>query len=144
MHVPIKRIDSTLPLPQYESAGAAAFDCIIREKTVIEPGAIALLPTNVIVQVPQGYMLMLCPRSSLPRKKLLVFPHSVGIIDQDYCGPDDEILLQVQNTSTSPVTVERGEKIAQGLFVQIAKAQWQEVDHINAPTRGGFGSTDVV
>lgn len=143
MHITIKRIDTSLPLPQYESNGAAAFDCIVRQDTVIEPQAIALLPTNVIVQVPAGHMLMLCPRSSLPRKKLLVFPHSVGIIDQDYCGPEDEVFLQVQNVSTEPVVVARGEKIAQGVFVQITKATWQEVDHIDAPTRGGFGSTDA-
>lgn len=141
MNILIKRIDTLLPLPQYESDGAAAFDCIVREDTLVEPHSIALLPTNVIVQVPVGHMLMLCPRSSLPRKKLLVFPHSVGIIDQDYCGPDDEVLLQVQNVSNEPVLVARGEKIAQGVFVQITKATWKEVDHINAPTRGGFGST---
>lgn len=142
MNIAITRIDTTLPLPAYESAGAAAFDCIVRTDTTIEPQAIGLLPSNVIIKVPTGYMLMIAPRSSLPRKKLLVFPHSVGIIDQDYCGPEDEILIQVQNIGTEPITVKRGEKIAQGVFVQIAKADWHEVENHGVETRGGFGSTD--
>jgi dUTP pyrophosphatase len=51
-------------------------------------------------------------------------PHSIGVIDQDYHGEKDEILVQVQNITTAPVTVERGERIAQGLFVKIEKAEW--------------------
>ena len=141
MNVRIKRIDTTLPLPKYESHGAVGFDFVTRETTTIEPGAIALVPGNIIVQVPEGYALLILPRSSLPRKKALVCPHSVGVIDQDYHGPDDEILVQVQNISQEDVIVERGERIAQGLFVKVDQAQWEEVDDHGAETRGGFGST---
>ena len=141
MKVAIQRIDTDLPLPRYESTGAVGFDLITRETTIIEPGAIGLVPGNVIVQVPPGYALLITPRSSLPRKKALVCPHSIGIIDQDYHGPKDEILVQVQNIGTEPVTVERGERIAQGLFVKVEQAQWKEVDGHGAQTRGGFGST---
>lgn len=142
MQVAITRIDASLPLPQYESAGAAGFDFVTRETTVIEPGAIGLVPGNVIVKVPDKHMLLIAPRSSLPRKKGLVCPHSIGVIDQDYHGPEDEILIQVQNITAQPVTVERGERIAQGLFVQVDRAEWTEVDSHGAETRGGFGSTD--
>mgnify|MGYP005683457701 CR=1 FL=1 len=141
MHVAITRIDDTLPLPQYESAGAVGFDLITRETTTIEPQQIGLVPSNVIVQVPAGYALLLIPRSSLPRKKALVCPHSLGVIDQDYHGPEDELMVQVQNISDEPVVVERGERIAQGLFVKVEQAQWHEVDDHGAETRGGFGST---
>lgn len=141
MQVQIQRIDTSLPLPRYESAGAVGFDLITRETTVVEPGKIALVPGNVIVKVPAGYLLMITPRSSLPRKKGLICPHSVGIIDQDYHGEKDEILVQVQNITDKPVTVERGERIAQGLFVKIEKAEFQEVETHGAETRGGFGST---
>ena len=141
MQVEIKRIDAELPLPQYESKGAVGFDLITRETTVVEPGKIALVPSNVIVKVPEGHMLIITPRSSLPRKKGLVCPHSIGIIDRDYHGPSDELLVQVQNISEEPVTVERGERIAQGLFVRVDQAEWQEVDDHKAKTRGGFGST---
>lgn len=141
MRVAITRIDKSLPLPKYESAGAVGFDFVTRETTVVAPGAIGLVPGNVIVQVPQGYALHVLPRSSLPRKKALICPHSIGIIDQDYHGPKDEIFVQVQNISSEPVTVERGERIAQGIFVQVEQAQWEEVDDHGAQTRGGFGST---
>ena len=141
MQVSITRIDTDLPLPQYESSGAAGFDIVTRETTTIEPSAIGLIPGNIVVKVPEGYALIIAPRSSLPRKKKLVCPHSVGVIDQDYCGPEDEIMVQVMNISEEPVTVERGERIAQGLFVRVDTAEWQEVDDHGAETRGGFGST---
>ena len=141
MHVHIQRLDKTLPLPRYESSGAAAFDVITRETTVIEPGAIGLIPGNVIVRVPAGYFLLLAPRSSLPRKKFLTFPHSIGILDQDYHGEKDELMVQVMNIGKEPVTVERGERIAQALFVRIERAEWEEVDSHGTETRGGFGST---
>lgn len=141
MQVSIQRVDSSLPLPQYASKGAVGFDLVTRETTVIEPGAIALVPGNVIVKVPEGYALLLIPRSSLPRKKGLVCPHSLGVIDQDYHGEKDELMVQVQNITKEPVTVERGERIAQGLFVKVENAEWQEVDSHGAESRGGFGST---
>lgn len=141
MDVSIQRIDRTLPLPEYHTDGAAAFDFVTRETTVIEPGAIGLVPGNVIVKVPEGYALLILPRSSLPRKKGLVCPHSLGLIDQDYHGPKDEIFVQVKNVTDTPVTVERGERIAQGLFVKIDRAHFTEVDEHGAESRGGFGST---
>ncbi len=141
MLVQIRRIDATLPLPKYESAGAVGFDLITREKTVVAPSEIALIPGNVIVKVPEGYALLLVPRSSMPRKKGLVCPHSLGVIDCDYHGDKDELMVQVKNVTDAPVTVERGERIAQGMFVKVDKAEWEEVDSHGADTRGGFGST---
>jgi len=141
MQVSVTRVDATLPLPRYESTGAVGFDIVTRTTTVVEPGAIALIPGNVIVRVPRGMMLLIVPRSSMPRKKGLVCPHSVGILDQDYHGEKDELLVQVQNITNAPVTVERGERIAQGIFVRIEPAEWEEVDTHGAATRGGFGST---
>ena len=137
----IQRLDPTLPLPKYHSSGAVGFDLITRETTIIEPGKIGLVPGNLIVQVPHGYALLIVPRSSLPRKKALVCPHSIGIIDQDYHGEKDEILVQVQNVSSEPVTVERGERIAQGIFVKVEVAEWEEVESHGKESRGGFGST---
>lgn len=141
MKIRIQRVDQTLPLPTYATNGSVAFDVITRVTTVVEPGTIALIPGNAIVQIPEGTMLLIAPRSSMPRKKGLVFPHAIGVIDQDYCGPDDELLIQVQNITNEPVTVERGERIAQGVFVRIEKAEWEEVESHNLQTRGGFGST---
>jgi dUTP pyrophosphatase len=65
----------------------------------------------------------------------------VGIIDQDYCGPNDEIKLSLYNFGDAPVTLARGERIGQALFVKIERGEWNEVTTIDGPSRGGFGST---
>jgi dUTP pyrophosphatase len=140
--VRIQRIDKALPLPMYETAGSVGFDLIARESVTIEPGKIELVPGNVIIEVPEGYMLAVASRSSTPRKKGLTPPHGFGIIDHDYCGPQDEVKIQVYNFSSAPVTIERGEKVAQGVFVRVDKFEWEEVDEIRKDSRGGFGSTD--
>ncbi len=142
MQARIQRVDRSLPLPVYETAGSVGFDLIARENVMIEPGKIELIPGNVIVEVPEGYMLAVASRSSTPKKKGLTPPHGFGIIDHDYCGPTDEVKIQVYNFSDEAVTIERGEKIAQGVFVRVDKFEWLEVDSIRDESRGGFGSTD--
>lgn len=139
--VRIQRVDRSLPLPVYETAGSVGFDLLARETVTVAPGSIELIPGNVIVEVPMGTMLAVASRSSTPRKKGLTQPHGFGIIDHDYCGPQDEVKIQVYNFSSAPVTVERGEKIAQGVFVKIDKFEWDEVELIREESRGGFGST---
>jgi dUTP pyrophosphatase len=139
--VTIKRIDKELPLPIYETTGSVGFDLLAREHTVIHPGEIELVPANLIVQVPEGFMLALISRSSTPKKKGLTKPHAIGVIDQDYCGETDELKIQVYNFTSQSVEVQRGEKIAQGIFIPISKFEWDEVDTMSSPNRGGFGST---
>lgn len=141
MDVSIKRVDKDLPLPAYQSSGAAGFDLLCRVQTTIMPNEVALLPANVVVATPPGYMLLVAARSSTPRRKGLSVPHGLGVIDQDYSGDGDEIHVQVYNFIDRPVTVERGERIAQGVFVRVDRASWREVERMDAPTRGGFGST---
>lgn len=85
--------------------------------------------------------MLLAARSSTPKKKGLLMPHGMGIIDQDYCGPKDENLLQYYNFTDEPVTIEKGERCGQALFVAIARAEWENVDAISRSSRGGFGST---
>lgn len=141
MNVTIKRIDKDLPLPDYETTGAAGFDFIARQSKTLQPQDIALIPGNIIVETPPGYMLAVVSRSSTPKKKGLSLPHGFGVIDSDYRGPDDEIWIQVYNFTNQPVTVNRGDKIAQGIFIPVTRAIWSEVDQVSAPTRGGGGST---
>ncbi len=142
MKVAIKRIDVSLPLPVYETNGSVGFDLLTRAETLIKPREIGLIPTNVIVKVPKGYMLLVAARSSTPRKKGLLIPHGIGIIDHDYCGPNDEVLVQVYNFTEKDVVIQRGEKIAQGVLVKIGKASWREKGILKKTSRGGFGSTD--
>lgn len=141
MKVKIQRVDKNLPLPKYETEGSVGFDFLAREDTEIPAKTVSLIPGNVIVEVPQTYMLLISLRSSTPRKKGLLMPHGIGVIDHDYCGPDDEIKIQVYNFTDHSVTVKRGEKIAQGIFVHIDKFDWEEVEKIRENSRGGFGST---
>src|SRR3954451_8153583 len=95
--VAIKRIDSELPLPIYATTGSVGFDLICREDVEIRPQTIELVPGNVIVRIPAGYFLMLTLRSSTPRRKHLLIPNGVGVIDQDYCREGDELKTQVFN-----------------------------------------------
>lgn len=141
MKVPITRIDPSLPLPSCATEGAAGFDFLCRAKVTIEPGQVARLPTNVIIAVPQGYVLILALRSSTPRRKGLLSPGGIGVIDQDFCGPEDEIQVQVYNFTDAPVTVERGDRIAQGLLMPVAHCEWVEGDPRREDSRGGFGSS---
>lgn len=107
----------------------------------IESGEIALIPSNVVVEVPVDHVLLVSLRSSTPRSKGLLIPHGVGVIDEDYCGPEDEVRLQVYNFTQRSVTVARGERIAQGMLVPISRASWIIGDPISRESRGGFGST---
>ncbi len=142
MKVKIKRVDKSLPLPIYETNGSVGFDLLARVDTVVKDNSIELIPANVIIEVPEGYMLAIASRSSTPRKKGLTPPHGFGIIDHDYCGEGDEIKIQVYNFSGADVEIKKGEKIAQGVFVRVDKFGWEEVDKMDKETRGGFGSTD--
>jgi dUTP pyrophosphatase len=140
MKVKIKRIDKDLPLPKYETAGAVAFDVLARETTIIEPNSIGRVPTNVVIEIPKGYMLLLKDRSSTAKKKGLIC--TPGFIDQDFCGDADEMLLQFYNFQNEPVTIERGERLGQAAFMRVDIAEWEEVDQMSNKTRGSFGSTD--
>src|SRR5213080_2103669 len=140
LQVTIKRIDTSLPLPTYATAGSVGFDLLCREDIELAPRKLARIPGNVIVRTPPGYMLLLTLRSSTPRRKGLLIPHGIGVIDQDYSGEGDELMVQVYNFRDEAVTVLRGERIAQGIFVPVTCVVWHEVDDVGKG-RGGFGST---
>jgi dUTP pyrophosphatase len=141
MKVPVHRIDPSLPLPQFHTKGSFAFDFIARETIEVLPGEVQLVPGNVIVECPDNLALLILPRSSLFRKKSLILPNSPGLIDQDYCGAEDEIKIQVLNLGKEKVIVERGDRIAQGLFVRTETIEFVETDRPAGDSRGGFGST---
>ena len=141
MKLIVSRIDKSLPIPCYETAGAAAFDICARVETVVAPHELGFVPGNLVVQVPEGHVLLLASRSSTPKKKGLLTPHGLGVIDRDYSGPEDELIVQVWNFTDVPITVARGERIAQALVVPAPRLELVEIEAVDGASRGGFGST---
>lgn len=141
MQLKIRRIDSTVPLPAYGTADAAGFDLAARHDTVVAPGQIALIRTGLVIEVPAGHFLGIFARSSTPLKRGLLVANGVGVIDPDYSGPDDEVMIQVLNFTAAEVAVKRGDRLAQGIVLPAPRVAWQEVSEIKDVTRGGFGVT---
>ncbi len=140
MKIKIKRFDKDLPLPEYKSQGAAAFDLTARVNVVIKPKMIGYVPLNVAIETPEGHFLMLAARSST-HKKGLMMANGIGIGDPDFSGDGDEYQAVFLNINDSPVKIEKGERVAQGIFVKLEKAQWAETQKMKNKTRGGFGTT---
>ena len=141
MNVRIQRLRPDVPLPRYESEGAAGFDLAAAEDTVVAPGAVALIATGLVIEVPPGLFLAIFARSSTPMKRGLMVANGVGVVDPDYCGPNDEVKIAVLNFTTRAVAVGRGDRLAQGIFLPAPRVAWQEAQALRGDSRGGFGAT---
>jgi len=139
--VRIKRLSPSVPLPRYESDGAAAFDLAAAADMTIDAGKVALIPTGLVIEVPAGMFLGIFARSSTPLKRGLMVANGVGIVDQDYCGPHDEVKIAVLNFTTEAVRVAAGDRIAQGMLLPVTRVVWEETQALRDESRGGFGST---
>jgi len=140
MKLKIKRIDKNLPLPEYKSEGATAFDFYSRREIKILPNKIGYVPLNTIVEIPNGYALFVFARSGT-HKKGLILANGVGVIDPDFRGEENEINAVYFNFLEKEVIVEKGERIAQGIIQKIENVDWEEVEKMNSASRGAFGST---
>ena len=143
MFVRITRADPAVELPAYQTSGSVAFDLAPSEDCVIVPRSMALVSTGLIIATPPGYALLIAARSSLFKKKGLLLANSVGVVDQDYCGPEDILMLPLWNPGDTSVHIARGERLAQGFFTPIERAEWQEGPAITNASRGGHGSTGL-
>ena len=141
MLVPIYRLDPSVDLPRYQTDGAAGFDLAASADMTVQPGQVTLVPTGLVIAVPPGHVLGVFARSSTPLKKGLMVANGVGLVDRDYCGPKDEIKIEVYNFTSEPVAVKRGDRLAQGVIIPFVRAEWGEDAMPAAQTRGGFGST---
>lgn len=140
MDVPLLRLHDATPQPAYATPGSVGFDLCTAEAVDIAPGAIELVGTGLVVATPPGWSLLVCLRSSTPRRFGVLQPHGIGVIDEDYRGPRDELRLQLLNFTPKPVHIPTSSRIAQGVFVRAERATWR--DHRAEPSsRGGFGST---
>jgi dUTP pyrophosphatase len=137
--------DTTLPLPSYETAGAAGMDlrADLRGGSVtLAPLERALLPTGLLMEIEQGYELQIRPRSGLALKQGITLLNAPGTIDSDYRGEVGVILI---NLSAAPVTLKHGDRIAQAVLASVSRADITLVDALGDTARGagGFGSTGV-
>lgn len=140
--VRIRRLTAAASLPRYETAGAAGFDLAASADVTVQPGEVTLVPTGLVVEVPPGTFLGIFARSSTPIKRGLMVANGVGVVDSDYCGPADEVKIEVYNFTPRAVRVKAGDRIAQGVLIPTVRADWEEVDELRTTSRGGFGSSD--
>ena len=142
MDVRITRLDASLPLPAYQTGGAAGFDLAASVDMTIAPGQVTLVPTGLVIEAPPGHFIGVFARSSTPLKRGLMVANGVGIVDADYSGPEDEIKIEVYNFTAAPVRVEAGDRLAQGVLMPYVRAEWTEDARAHrSDNRGGFGST---
>ena len=134
----VKVFDAALPKPQYMTKGAVAFDVYLREKVSIRPHAVELAPVNIATQIPKGHFAMLAGRSSL-HKMGVMMANGIGIVDEDYCGDEDEYKMALLNFTSKKVSIKAGERIGQVMLIPYTKATIQIVKKLGNPSRGGFG-----
>ncbi|MBW1637099.1 MAG: dUTP diphosphatase [Deltaproteobacteria bacterium] len=134
--------ESELNLPRYETGGAAGMDveAAVEGSVVIDPGERVLLPTGFAVALPEGYEFQVRPRSGLAVKHGVTLVNSPGTIDADYRG---EVQIALINLSKKSYTVARGDRIAQLVLADVARARLQLVTELDETRRGsgGFGHT---
>lgn len=141
--------DRGLPLPAYETQGAAGADlranlpAAEREAGItLQPGQRALIPTGLRLAVPAGYEVQIRPRSGLALKHGITLPNTPGTIDSDYRGPLGVILL---NAGQVAFTIAHGDRIAQMVLAPVVRAAFAVEGDLDATERGsgGFGSTGL-
>jgi dUTP pyrophosphatase len=131
-----------LPLPLYATADAAGADLVaaLDAPLILAPGERKDIPTGIAMALPPGWEAQVRPRSGLALRHGLTVLNSPGTIDADYRG---EVRVILANLGSAPVTISRGERIAQIVVAPVSRADWQVVDDLSATERGsgGFGST---
>lgn len=133
---------AALPLPAYQSEGAAGFDVMaaIAEEMILSPGEFAAIPTGLQMAIPQGWEGQVRPRSGLAFKAGVTVLNSPGTIDSDYRSEVKVILI---NHGPTPFTITHGMRIAQMVIAPAMQARILEARHLDDTNRGsgGFGST---
>ena len=129
-----------IPLPKRATRGSAGYDFVSPLEVTIPAGGTALIPTGIRAEMEPGWVLMLFPRSSLGFRHMLRLANTVGVIDSDYAFAKNEghIMVKLRNPLDTPVTIGRGERFCQGVFLPYGTAE-EEEDF--AERSGGMGST---
>lgn len=152
MKIRIYRKYKEIPLPTRKTSKSAGLDIYCPIEVELKPGRVTIIPTGLIVEAPEGYFYKIFIRSGFAVRNNVSLVNDVGIIDGDYCGPDDEIKVAlIRHFSSDPeensrkVVLKKGERFAQIIFEKMAfnEIEWDEQDSPDfaGKTRGGFGST---
>ena len=132
---------SEIPLPKRATAGSAGYDFVSPLEVTVPAGGTALIPTGIRAEMEPGWVLMLFPRSSLGFRHSLRLANTVGVIDSDYAFAKNEghIMVKLRNPLAEPVTIGRGERFCQGVFLPYGTAE--EDEKAFEVRSGGMGST---
>jgi dUTP pyrophosphatase len=137
-----RRRAAPLPLPAYESDAAAGLDlrADVDDTVRLAPGERALIPTGLVVELPDGYEAQIRPRSGLALRHGVTLLNSPGTIDADYRG---EIQVLLVNLGGEEFAIERGDRIAQMVVAPVSRVRWRECETLSSTRRGdgGFGHT---
>ncbi len=137
------RLGREFPLPEYATAQSAGMDlrAMLETPLTLAPGETALVPSGLAIHLGDpGLCAVVLPRSGLGHRQGLVLGNLTGLIDADYQGP---LMISLWNRGPAPVTVQPGDRVAQLVFLPVARATWRLVDAFDASARGegGFGHT---
>ena len=147
--IEFKRLDPRLgaefPLPEYATAHSAGLDlrAMLDQPIELAPGDAQLVPTGLAIHIGNpGLCAVILPRSGLGHKQGLVMGNLVGLIDADYQGP---LMVSLWNRGRFPITITPGDRVAQLVFLPVARAVFRQVDEFERSERGegGFGHTGV-
>ena len=129
-----------IPLPRRATPGSAGYDFVTPAKVTVPAGGTALIPTGIRAEMEAGWVLMLFPRSSLGFRYGLRLSNTVGVIDSDYAWAENEghILVKLRNPTEREITLSKGERFCQGVFLPYGTAEEEEV---SGTRQGGLGST---
>jgi dUTP pyrophosphatase len=141
VEVLIQRLDPDLPLPGYAHPGDAGADLCTAVDVLLAPGERALVPTGIAISLPDGYAAFVHPRSGLADRCGVSIVNAPGTIDAGYRGEIKVCLIN--HDLTQPVTLRRGDRIAQLIVQQVERARFHVVERLPGSARGvgGHGST---
>jgi dUTP pyrophosphatase len=145
VEIKIKRLSAVfdeIPIPSYATSGSAGMDirAAVEDETILDPNSIALIPTNLSVEIPKGYEIQVRPRSGLAANHGIGILNAPGTIDSDYRG---EIKIIMINLGKEKFIIKRGDRIAQLVISKVFTANLIQSEDLNHSQRGkgGFGHT---
>lgn len=146
VEIKIKKLTDSAIIPEYKTSGSAGADLYVdldSDSVVLDPGQTKIIPTNLSVELPEGYVMFVVPRSGISAKTTIRIANSPGTVDSDYRGNVGIICTNI--SANEPVQIKNHDRIAQMIIMQVPKVNICVCDNLTETERGsgGFGSTGV-